>query len=141
MAERFLCAYGLDAMLADPRFASNEARVIHGGELDDAICDAIGARTVAENLAIIEQHKLTAGPVNTVADVERDAHWRARPLTVDIPDNGRSIRMHNVVPLLSVTPGEIRWAGGALGQDNQSVYRELGVSCDEQQRLTAAGVI
>jgi crotonobetainyl-CoA:carnitine CoA-transferase CaiB-like acyl-CoA transferase len=141
MAARFLCAYGLDAMLADPRFASNEARVIHGRELDAAICDAIGARTVAQNLAIIEEHKLTAGPVNTVADVEQDPHWRARPLTVDIPDHGRSIRMHNVVPRLSVTPGDIQWAGGALGQDNESVYHELGVSCDEQKRLTSAGVI
>jgi len=141
MAERFLRAYGLEAMLADPRFASNEARVIHGRELDAAICDAIGARTVAENLAIIDEHKLTAGPVNTVAEVEQDPHWRVRPLAVDVPDNGRSIRMHNVVPRLSATPGEIRWAGGALGQDNQRVYSELGVSCDEQKRLAAAGVI
>ena len=141
MAERFLRAYGLDAMLADPRFADNEARVIHGRELDVAIGDAIGARTVAQNLAIIEEHRLTAGPVNTVADVEQDPHWRARPLTVDIPDHGRSIRMHNVVPRLSATPGEIQWTGGALGQDNQSVYHELGVSCDEQKRLTSAGVI
>jgi len=71
MAERFLSAYGLEALLADPRFASNEARVLHGRELDAAICDAIGARTVAENLAIIESHKLTAGPVYTVADIEQ----------------------------------------------------------------------
>ena len=141
MAERFLRAYGLDAMLADPCFADNEARVIHGPELDAAIGDAIGARTVTQNLAIIEEHRLTAGPVNTVADVEQDPHWRARPLTVDIPDHGRSIRMHNVVPRLSATPGEIQWTGGALGQDNQSVYHELGVSCDEQKQLTAAGVI
>jgi crotonobetainyl-CoA:carnitine CoA-transferase CaiB-like acyl-CoA transferase len=141
MAERFLRAYGLDAMLADPCFADNEARVIHGPELDAAIGDAIGARTVTQNLAIIEEHRLTAGPVNTVADVEQDPHWRARPLTVDIPDHGRSIRMHNVVPRLSATPGEIQWTGGALGQDNQSVYHELGVSCDEHKQLAAAGVI
>jgi crotonobetainyl-CoA:carnitine CoA-transferase CaiB-like acyl-CoA transferase len=141
MAERFLRAYGLDAMLADPRFASNEARVVHGRELDTAICEAIGARTLAENLAIVEAHKLTAGPVYTVADVEQDPHWRARPLTVDVPDNGRSIRMHGVVPRLSATPGGIQWPGGALGQDNQTVYRELGVSCDEQKRLISAGVI
>ncbi|PYR45128.1 MAG: hypothetical protein DMF89_25965 [Acidobacteria bacterium] len=32
MAERFLSAYGLDAMLGDPRFATNEARVAHGVE-------------------------------------------------------------------------------------------------------------
>jgi len=141
MAERFLCAYGLEAMLADPRFTNNEARVIHGTELDAAICDAIGARTLAENVAIIEEHRLTAGPVYTVADIEQDPHWRVRPLTVDVPDNGQSVRMHNVVPRLSATPGDIRWTGGALGQDNQTVYHELGVSCDEQQQLSSAGVI
>ena len=141
MAERFLRAYGLEAMLDDPRFASNEARVIHGRELDAAICKAIGAHTLLQNLAIIDEHKLTAGPVQTVADIEQDPHWRARPLTVDIPDNGRPIRMHDVVPRLSATPGEIRWTGGALGQDNQTVYHELGVSCDEQKQFVSAGVI
>jgi crotonobetainyl-CoA:carnitine CoA-transferase CaiB-like acyl-CoA transferase len=141
MAERFLRAYGLEAMLADPRFASNEARVIHGSELDAAIGEAIGAHTVLQNLAIIDEHKLTAGPVQNVADIEQDPHWRARPLTVDIPDNGRPIRMHDVVPRLSATPGEIRWTGGALGQDNQAVYRELGLSCDEQKQFVSAGVI
>jgi crotonobetainyl-CoA:carnitine CoA-transferase CaiB-like acyl-CoA transferase len=141
MAERFLCAYGLETMLADPRFATNEARVIHAGELDAAIADAIGARTLEQNLAIIEQYKLTAGPVHTVADIERDPHWRARLLTVDVPDHGESVRMHNVVPRLSATPGEIQWTGGALGQDNQTVYGELGISCDEQKQLMSTGVI
>jgi len=141
MAERFLCAYGLERLLADPRFATNEARVIHGLDLDAAIAEAIGACTLAENLDIIAEHHLTAGPVHTVADIEQDTHWRARQLTVDVDDNGRPVRMHNVVPRLSATPGEIRWAGGALGQDNQTVYHELGVSCDEQKRLAAAGVI
>jgi crotonobetainyl-CoA:carnitine CoA-transferase CaiB-like acyl-CoA transferase len=141
MAERFLCAYGMETMLADPRFATNEARVIHAGELDAAIADVIGARTLEQNLAIIEQYKLTAGPVHTVADIERDPHWRARLLTVDVPDHGESVRMHNVVPRLSATPGEIQWTGGALGQDNQTVYRELGISCDEQKQLMSTGVI
>jgi crotonobetainyl-CoA:carnitine CoA-transferase CaiB-like acyl-CoA transferase len=141
MAERFLSAYGLDALLADPRFATNEARVTHGLELDAAICNAIAARTLAENLAIIDEHTLTAGPVYTVADIERDPHWRARQLTVDVPDDGHAVRMHNVVPRLSETPGEIQWTGGALGQDNQRIYHELGVSCEEQKRLASADVI
>ena len=34
--------------------------------------------------------------------------------------------MHNVVPRLSETPGDIQWAGGDLGQDNHAVYRALG---------------
>jgi crotonobetainyl-CoA:carnitine CoA-transferase CaiB-like acyl-CoA transferase len=141
MAERLFHAYGLDALLADPRFATNEARVVHGLELDAAVCRAIGGRTLAENVAIIETHKLTAGPVYTVADIERDPHWRARQLTVDVPDDGGTVRMHGVVPRFSATPGDIRWVGGALGQDNQSVYHEFGVSCDELKRLSSAGVI
>ena len=141
MAERFLSAYGLDGLLADPRFATNEARVEHGLELDAAICEAIGARTFDENLSIIDEHHLTAGPVHTIADIDQDQHWRERMLTVDVADNGQPVRMHNVVPRLSSTPGEIRWAGGALGQDNQAVYGELGIPCDEQTRLAASGVI
>jgi crotonobetainyl-CoA:carnitine CoA-transferase CaiB-like acyl-CoA transferase len=141
MAERILCAYGLDDMLADPRFATNEARVTHGLELDAAICHVMGERTLADNLAIIDGHGLTAGPVNTIADIEQDPHWCARQLTLDVPDNGRSIRMHNVVPRLSATPGAIQWTGGGLGQDNHAVYQELGVSCDELTRLSSAGVI
>ncbi|HKB09788.1 MAG TPA: CoA transferase [Vicinamibacterales bacterium] len=141
MAERFLTAYGLDSLLGDPRFATNEARVAHAVELDTAVADAIAARTLAENLAVIDQHQLTAGPVYTIADIERDPHWRARQLTLDVVDERRPVRMHNVVPRLSETPGAIEWAGGALGQDNQRVYHELGVSCDEQQQLASAGVI
>jgi len=45
------------------------------------------------------------------------------------------------VPRLSATPGEIRWAGGALGQDNQTVFQELGISCDELKRLASTGVV
>ena len=141
MAERFLQAYGLAGMLADPRFATNEARVKHSVELDSAICEAIGSRTLEQNLAVIDEHKLTAGPVNTVADIEKDPHWRSRQLTLDVPDNGAPVRMHGVVPRLSATPGHVGWAGGSLGQDNQSVYHELGVSCDELKHLASEGII
>lgn len=141
MAERFLGAFGLDSLLADPRFATNEARVSHGLELDAAIAQAIGARTLAENLAIIGAHNLTAGPVNTVAEIEADPHWQSRQLTVDVPDNGASLRMHGIVPRMSATPGHISWTGGELGQDNHPVYQDLGISCDELRALSADGVI
>ena len=78
MAERFLRSYGLDALLDDPRFATNEARVQHALELDHAIADAIASRTLAENVAIIEANKLTAMPVQTVADIERGSRTGRR---------------------------------------------------------------
>ena len=49
--------------------------------------------------------------------------------------------MHNVVPRLSATPGAIRWAGGALGQDNAAVFGELGLTESDLDRLRAEGTI
>jgi formyl-CoA transferase len=141
MAERFLRAYGLDAMLADPRFATNEARVRHALALDEAISGAIAARTLAENVAIIAAHTLTAVPVQTIAEIERDPHWRARDLTRDLATATGSVRMHNVQPRLSATPGDIAWPGGTLGQDNTAVFGELGLSADEIDRLREQGAI
>ena len=141
MAERFLRSYGLDALLDDPRFATNEARVQHVTELDTAISEAIAARTVAENVEIIEANHLTAMPVQTVADIERDAHWRARDLTVSVRNGSGTVRMHNVFPRFSETPGEIKWSGGALGQDNAAVFGELGLTPADLGRLQATGVI
>ena len=141
MAERFLRSYGLEHLLADPRFATNGARVRHSRELDLEIERAIGARSLAENVAIIEANELTAVPVQTVAEIDAHPHWRARGLTVEVPNGAGGVRMHGVVPRLSETPGEIRWPGGELGQDNPDVYRALGLSGDDQQRLRESGVI
>jgi formyl-CoA transferase len=141
MAERLLRSYGLEHLLEDPRFADNGARVTHTRELDEEVARAIATRTLAENVAIIAANQLTAVPVQTIADIESDPHWQARGLTVDVPNGSGGVRMHNVVPRLSETPGEIRWAGGELGQDNHALYGALGLSSDEQQRLRASGVI
>src|SRR5260221_9459605 len=118
MAERFLRSYGLEGLLEDARVATNGARVVHTRELDEEIARAIDARTLAENVAIIEANQLTAVPVQTIADIESHPHWQARGLTVDVPNGSGGVRMHDVVPRLSESPGEIRWAGGRLGQDN-----------------------
>lgn len=142
MAERFLRAYGLEAILADPRFATNEARVRHAQDLDRAVSAAVAARTLAENITIINTHKLTAVPVQTVADIERDPHWASRALLVDVPTPNGSVRMHTVVPRLSDTPGQVRWSGGQLGQHNTDVFgTELGLTDEEIARLTATGAI
>jgi crotonobetainyl-CoA:carnitine CoA-transferase CaiB-like acyl-CoA transferase len=142
MAERFLQSYGLGHMLDDPRFANNEARVENSAALDAMVAQAIASRTLDENLDIIDRNALTAVAVQTVADIESDPHWRARQLLVNVQNGAGSIRMHNVVPRLAATPGEIRWPGGALGEHNRDIYiNELGLTCDDLKRLEGSGVI
>jgi formyl-CoA transferase len=131
----------LGHLLEDPRFATNAARVAHVEELDEAIAAAIGSRTLADNLTIIDANHLTAIHVQTVADIERHAHWQARHLTVDVPDGSNTVRMHTVTPRLSTTPGRIRWAGGAMGRDNADVFAEVGLGSGDLDRLRREGVI
>ena len=49
--------------------------------------------------------------------------------------------MQNVLCRMLGTPGRIRWAGRRLGQDNEAVYGELGVSPERLAELHAAGVV
>jgi len=128
--------------LQDPRFATNEARVRHAAELDAAVRAAIGARTVDENRAIIEKNALTAHPVQTIREIEVDSHWRARQLLVDVPNGNLNVRMHNVIPRMSDTPGAIRSAGGDLGADNDDVLTaDLGLDAAGIARLRDEGII
>ena len=123
----------LGHLLDEPRFATHEARVEHADELDRAVTGAIASKTIAENVRIIEANALTAVPVQTIADIENDPHWRARRLTLSVPNGATPVRMRNVVPRLSDTPGEIAWAGGTLGADNAEIYNaELGLSGEER---------
>jgi crotonobetainyl-CoA:carnitine CoA-transferase CaiB-like acyl-CoA transferase len=142
MAERFLLAYQLEHLLHDERFSSNEARVRNSLALDVHVAEAIASRTLEENVRIIDANALTAIAVQTVADIEQDPHWRARQLLVDVPNGAGTVRMHNVVPRMSETPGQIRDAGGTLGEDNDAIYGdELGLSCEQRDGLRRAGII
>jgi len=142
MAERVLGAYGLEALLADPRLSTNEGRVQHADEIDRALAAAIAARSLDENMALIRERELTAVPVQTIADIEHDPHWIARGLLIDVPAPGGAVRMHGPVPRLSATPGRVAWAGGALGQDTDAVLGcELNLSSADLAGLRARGVI
>jgi crotonobetainyl-CoA:carnitine CoA-transferase CaiB-like acyl-CoA transferase len=142
MADRFLRSYSLGHLLEDPRFATNEARVEHADELDEAVSCAIASRTLEENVRIITENALTATAVQTVADIEADPHWQIRQLNIDVPNGSSPVRMHNVVPRMSETPGDIKWAGGALGEHNVEVYgTELGLTSDDVRQLTESGVL
>ncbi len=74
-----------------------------------------------------------AAPIYTVADTFADPHFADRDMVVEVPDDTiGSVKVVNVVPKLSATPGEIRWAGRRQGADTRTVLRDfLGLSDDE----------
>ena len=137
-ASRFFVAIGREDLLADPRFATSEARLGNRDELNEALVPEFRRFTREELLALAAEHRLTIGPVLDVIDALADEHYRARATIVEMEDG---VVLQNVVPRLSGTPGAIRLPAPALGEHNAQVYGELGIDADELARLAADGVV
>ncbi len=142
MCEKLFRVMGRADMITDPRFVNNAARIANIDELDHVIQEFVGERTLDENTALFQGAGITAGPVYDTAQLIDDPHVQARDVIVEFPDADiGSVKMHNVTPRLSGTPGEIRKSAPALGADNVSVYGELGVDADRLAALAAEGAI
>jgi crotonobetainyl-CoA:carnitine CoA-transferase CaiB-like acyl-CoA transferase len=142
-AEAMFKALGLERLLADPRFATNDARIANGEAVDEALAEAIGRRSREEIVRLFETEGLTAAPVYDIADIMGDPHFKARRTFVELPDPQLgTVTMSAPTPRLSETPGSIRWPGPALGAHNRVVYAgELGLSDEEIERLKGNGII
>jgi crotonobetainyl-CoA:carnitine CoA-transferase CaiB-like acyl-CoA transferase len=141
-AAALLKGLGLGAMLEDPRFATNDARVAHNELVDRALAGAIGARTLDEMQRLFETADLTASPVYDVADITKDPHVVARGILIDVPDPELgAVRMVAPTPRLTATPAAVAWPGPALGAHNREVYGALGIDDAELDALARDGII
>ena len=139
-----LCeAMGEAGLKDDPRYATHAARGLNQTELDERIAAWSKTFTSADLLALLERHGVPFGKVYTAPDMLEDPQFAAREaiVTTEHPVFG-PIRMQNVFPKLSETPGEVRWPGPALGEHTDAVLGErLGLSAERLAALKSAGVI
>lgn len=141
--QRLMTAIGREDLLSDPRFATFTGRSEHEDEIDAIIAEWAGRHDLEELDAILQDAGVPASRIFTMADVFADPHYAAREMLVDVPDADiGSVRLANVVPKLSATPGGIDHAGGQVGVDTRSVLSDVGGLTDaEISTLETEGVI
>lgn len=140
--ERICRALAAEALIVDPRFVTNAARVANIHDLFAAMDRLIGGFDRSELLERAARHDATIVPVNSIADIVVDPQIAARQNIADVPDHDfGTVKMQNVAGLLSVTPGRITHAGRALGADTAEVLGALGLSDDDLATLERDGVI
>ena len=106
---RRLCeAMEQPALADDARYDSHQSRGAHQQELDELIGavdrEAVDTREV---LALMEQHGVPAGQIYRAPEMLADPHFAAREAIVGVPHpQFGKLRMQNVVPKLSATPGQ-----------------------------------
>jgi crotonobetainyl-CoA:carnitine CoA-transferase CaiB-like acyl-CoA transferase len=140
--ERLAVAIGRPDLVADPRFATPGERLKHADELETELVGWFEQKSSADVLSIMESAEVALGPVYDVPAIFADEHMLAREslIRVDDPDLG-SVRLVNVVPRMSETPGTIRTTGPRLGEHTGAVLAELGIGDEDLRQLKADGVI
>ncbi len=110
----------------DERFKNNAGRVAHAAILDRIIAEWTGQYAMEELMDILIPIGVPAGPVMTAKDIVDDVQVKARALIEYVLGNGsEEVGMLGVLPKLSKYPGQIRWAGGSIGQDTDKVLQEF----------------
>jgi crotonobetainyl-CoA:carnitine CoA-transferase CaiB-like acyl-CoA transferase len=139
---RFCEIAGHAEWAADPRFASNAARVKSRSELLPLLRQATVMKTTADWIALLENAAVPCGPINDLAAVFADPQVLHRGLRVDLPHaaGGKAPQVGNPIRF-SATPVDYRHAPPLLGQDTEAILNELGRSVGEIAALRAAAVI
>ncbi len=129
----------------DPRYATHAARGAHQQELDVRVAEWSGRLKTHEVLAILREKDtaVPSGLIYRAPDMLEDPHFKAREAIISTahPHFG-SLRMQNVAPKLSATPGCVRSPAPELGEHNDEVFlRLLGMAAARYQDLKVRGVI
>jgi len=110
---------GLDALITDARFFSNEARVLHRDQLIPLLAERIATGESQQWLAGFEAHNVPAGPINSIAEAFEQPQVAAREMVVNVPhpDNA-ALQLVGSPIKLSRTPVTYTRPPPSLGQDN-----------------------
>jgi len=126
----------------DPRYATNQERLVHGGEVRRIVSDWTGVRSRAQITEVLGGH-VPVGPVNTVADIFRDPHVAAREMLVQVEHPGcdTPVTVAGNPIKLTGTPGSATRRAPLLGEDSDETLRGIGYSDAEIRALHRAGVV
>ncbi len=141
--KRWADLMGEDHWLADPRFATDQARGDNGEIVSERMAEWCKDHTNDEALAILEEARIPAGPVLTPQQVLKDSHVQATGMLkpVAYPGLKRPAPLADTPVRLSETPGGIRHRAPTLGEHTDRILGELGYGADQIAALRDKRVV
>ena len=140
---RLCAAMGTPALAEDARYKTHTARGERQAELDAVISQWTLTQDVTPLERLMEDSGVPAGRIYRAPEMLADPHMSAREAIVTIhhPELGE-LKMQNVAPRLSGTPGAVRRPSPTLGQHTEEVLGTiLGVDPARLAALRAEQII
>ena len=139
---RFAKALGDEALATDPKFQTNDTRLVHHDELRARIEAALAHATTATWVERFEAAQVAAGPIYEFDEVFEDPQVKHLGLVAEVDQPGYGKVKMLAFPVRAVaTPARIRRPAPLLGEHTAEVLAELGLARAEIERLTARGVV
>ena len=125
------------------KYATVKERLADQENLQREVTAWIKGQTYAELLAVCERCGVPISKIMSMKDIFDDPQYAARNDIVTVPNNeGVPVKMPGVFPVLTETPGQVKWAGPQLGSSNKEIYGSLlGYSDEQLAELKEKGII
>lgn len=125
---RLMETVGRPELGTDERFSSNQKRSDHMEYLDGVIEEWTKGHDLKTVLEALDAAAVPAGPIYSIADIVEDMQFQMRGMieTMNVAGIGE-LKVPGIVPKLSETPGQIRWAGPKLGEHNDEIFERYGL--------------
>lgn len=126
-----------------PKYKLAADRLADPKPIMDAVTEWVASHTYDELKEKCDKAGVPICSIYSMKDIFEDPHYAARKNIVDVPcEEFGSVKMPSVCPVLTETPGEIRWPGAKIGAYNEEIYQGLlGMSEEEMAQLQEKGVI
>jgi len=134
---------GQPELAESEKFATHSARGAAQKELDEIVAAWTITMDGKEVEELMEKFGIPSGKIYRAPDMLEDPHFKAREAIIKTvhPQFGE-LKMQNVAPKLSLTPGSVRLPGPGLGEHNEEIYQGLlNYDRDRMETLLAKGVI
>ena len=126
IVRRVLNLTGGEGTADDPRFQTNLDRVKHVDAIDLIVGGWIARHDLKEVIETFEKAEAAIAPIYDVGQIFEDPQFAARESITTVEDEDLGpLKMQNVFPRLSRTPGSIRFPGGRIDQHRDDILAEL----------------
>lgn len=129
-------------LAGDARFTTGADRVRHRRECEAAVAEVMRRRDRAEWTRLLEARGIPCSPVHNLGELSAHPHTEASGMLLHYTNAaGREMRGVAAPIRLDGERLALRSPPPALGQDSESVLRELGFAEDDIARWRAQGVV
>lgn len=141
MWERLAHALGLEKLLDDPRFHTNDLRRQNRHKLNKIIEDITSKRTMSEWIEYLNNEGVPCGPLYNLAQTFEDKQVKHQEMMLEIEQPSGKVKVLGFPIKMSHTPAKTRRPAPQLGEHTEEILESLGYSAEQINDLKAKGVV